>query len=191
VTDNLAQALTDVFGKEPVMFRNDSICNMEILTDNPAEVGMDIIAGCFAVKEKYSLPAIVIDMGTATTVTAMDEKGAILGVSIITGTMRTLFALHTSTGLPVDPSLTPPAKVIGTNTADSIASGIVYGTACMIDGMIRKFEKEMGAECNVYATGGISKVILPLCEKKCEINNRLIPQAMYLYYQKMKNSFAL
>ena len=185
-TYSMYEAMEIAFTHKPVMFENSELTGMTVKTDNPAEVGLDIIAGCMAVKEKGTLPAIVIDMGTATTVTAMDKEGTITGVSILTGVMTTLRALHDKTGLPVDENLTPPENVIGKNTADSIASGIVYGSAYAMDGMVRAFEKEIGEKCHVYATGGISKVIMPLCECDCIINDNLLLEGMYMYYKRAR-----
>ena len=182
-TQGVFMAMDNIFGYEPLLFKNDDIADIKVRIGNPQEVGVDIIAGCLAVKYRYKLPAIVIDMGTATTLTAMDEEGALLGVSILTGVMTTLKALRDSTGLPIDESLTPPPHVIGTKTADSIASGIVYGSAYRMDGMIKGFEKEIGKKCNIYATGGISKVIMPLCECDCNINDDLLLEGLYMYYK--------
>ncbi len=191
-TENLSRAVTTVFGYEPVLFKNDENCGIEIKTDNPHEVGTDIVVGCMAVKEKHTVPAIVIDMGTATTITAMDSTGAIIGVSILLGVLTSLKALHNATGLPIDLSLTAPEKVIGTNTADSIAGGIVYGSAAMMDGMTDAFEKEIGEKCEVYATGRLAKIILPLCRREYHIDNTLLLEGMYMYYKNyMKNSFDL
>lgn len=182
-TQGVFMALENIFGYEPLLFKNDNISDMKVKIGNPQEVGVDIIASCFAVKHSCNLPAIVIDMGTATTITAMDKEGALLGVSILPGVITELKALRDRTGLPIDESLTPPPTVIGTNTADSIASGIVYGSAYCMDGMIRGFEKEIGEKCSVYATGGISKVIMPLCESECTINDDLLLEGLYMYYK--------
>lgn len=185
-TKGVHNALVSILGFAPMLFKNDESCGLTVKTDNPAEVGTDILASCLAVKKKYSLPAVIIDMGTASTVTAMDKDGAVLGVSIITGVITTLKALNSSTGLPVDYELVPPSHAIGTNTADSIASGAVFGSAYIMDGMIKSFEKEMGEKCHIYATGGISKVIMPLCERECEINSELLLEGLYLYYKAKK-----
>ncbi len=189
-TEALSRAITTVSGYEPVIFRNDENRSIEIKTDNPHEVGTDIVVGCMAVKEKHTLPAIVIDMGTATTITAMDKTGAITGVSIIAGVLTTLKALNSTTNLPVDLSLTPPAKAIGTNTPDSIASGIVFGSRAMIDGMVDIFEKEIGGKCNIYATGGLAEPVLPFGRHSYHIDRTLLLEGMYMYYKNyMKNNF--
>ena len=186
-TQGVYEAMEIAFSHKPVLFENNpEITGIEILTDNPDEVGLDIIAGCMTVKEKYSLPAIVVDMGTGTTLTAMDKAGRILGVSIVPGILVALEALIARTGLPADKSLVAPAKVIGTNTADSIASGVVFGNAFMMDGMISAFEKEMGTQCNVYCTGGGSKYVMPLCQHPNIINENLLLEGLYLYYKRIK-----
>lgn len=182
-TQGVFMALRDILGFEPMLFKNDDIAAMGVKIGNPQEVGVDIIAACLAVKKNYSLPAIVIDMGTATTVTAMDADGDLLGVSIIPGVLTALEALRDRTGLPIDESLTPPRHAIGTDTAQSMASGAVLGSVYCIDGMINAFEEEMGVKCNVYATGGIAKVIAPLCKNNCRLNDNLLLEGLYTYYK--------
>ncbi len=186
-TGAMEEAIKELLGFEPLIFTNDEIANMQVKIGNPQEVGVDIVAACLAVKHRYSLPAIVIDMGTATTVTAMDKDGDLLGVSILTGVITSLKALRDSTGLPIDESLTPPAKAIGTTTPESMASGCVLANAYMMDGMISAFEKEMGTECHIYATGGISKMIMPLCRHKSLINDKLLLEGLYIYCKKAEN----
>ena len=186
-TQGVYEAMEIAFSHKPVLFENNSeYTHLGIKTDNPAEVGLDIIAGCMAVKEKYTLPAIVVDMGTGTTLTAMDKDGNILGVSIVPGILIALQALNARTGLPIDESFAPPKKAIGTNTAESIASGVVLGNALMMDGMISAFEKEMGTECNVYCTGGGSKYIMPLCQHPYTLSEKLLLEGLYIYYKNHK-----
>ena len=185
-TRGFFMALSEILGFTPRLFTNDSIRDMTVKVGNPQEVGVDIRAGCLAVKEKYALPAIVIDMGTATSVTAMDADGAILGVSILTGVITSLKALGDRTGLPVDLSLKVPEKAIGTDTPEALASGAVLGSAYMIDGMIDRFRKEMGTDATVYATGGVAKIIFPLCKNPAVINNHLIFDGLYIYHEKIK-----
>ncbi len=186
-TQSVYEAMEIAFSHKPLLFENNrELTGINIKIDDPAQVGPDIIAGCMTVKEKYSLPAIVVDMGTGTTLTAMDADGSILGVSIMTGVVACLQTLNRRTGLPVDLSLTPPAKAIGTNTADSIASGAVLGSVFMMDGMITAFENEMGTQCNVYATGGISKMIMPLCRHENVVDDDMLLDGLYIYYKRAK-----
>ena len=185
-TQGVYEAMEIAFNHKPVLFENNGVAGIDVKIDNPDEIGLDILAGCITVKEKYSLPAIVVDMGTGTTLTAMDKDGSILGVSIVPGILIALQALGTRTGLPIDESFSAPNKAIGTNTKDSIASGVVLGNAFLMDGMITAFEKEMGCECNVYCTGGGSKFIMPLCQHPHILNENLLLEGLYLYYKKVK-----
>ena len=186
-TQGVYEAMEIAFSHKPVMFENNSdVTGLNVKIDNPQEIGLDILAGCMTAKEKYTLPAIVVDMGTGTTLTAMDAEGNILGVSIVPGILIALQALGNRTGLPIDESFTPPAKAIGTNTKDSIASGIVLGNAFLMDGMISAFEKEMGVECGVYCTGGGSKYIMPFCKHTHTLNENLLLEGLYIYYKNYK-----
>lgn len=186
-TQGVYEAMEIAFSHKPVLFENNSdVTGLDIKTDSADEIGLDILAGCMTVKEKYPLPAVVVDMGTGTTLTAMDKNGSILGVSIVPGILIALQALNTRTGMPIDESFTPPAKAIGTNTADSIASGVIFGNAFLMDGLIKAFEKEMCCECNVYCTGGGSKYIMPFCQHPYTLNENLLLEGLYLYYKKAK-----
>ena len=186
-TQGVYEAMEIAFSHKPVLFENNSeFTGLNLKIDSPQEMGLDILAGCMTVKEKYSLPAIVVDMGTGTTLTAMDKDGNILGVSIVPGILISPQALNSRTGLPIDESFTPPKKAIGTNTKDSIASGILLGNAFLMDGMISAFEKEMGTECGVYCTGGGSKYVMPLCQHPHIIDESLLLEGLYLYYKNYK-----
>lgn len=182
-TQGLLLALETLLGVTPYLFKNDEKCALKVKIGNPQEVGTDILAACLAVKHNYTLPAIVIDMGTATTVTAMDKDGDLLGVSILPGVFTCLWALHQRTGLPIDESLAPPPHAIGTNTAQSIASGTVLASAYSLDGMIQAFEQEMHTTANLYATGGVSKFITPLCKREILLEENLLLQGLYSYYK--------
>ena len=115
-TQGVYEAMEIAFNHKPVLFENNDVTGIDVKIDNPDEIGLDILAGCITVKEKYSLPAIVVDMGTGTTLTAMDKDGSILGVSIVPGILIALQALGSRTGLPIDESFSAPklALPIGT-----------------------------------------------------------------------------
>ncbi|MBQ7284125.1 MAG: type III pantothenate kinase, partial [Oscillospiraceae bacterium] len=180
----LAQAMEAVFGMSPVMFKNDETCRINILTEDPNEVGTDIIAACMAAKEKYPMPCVVIDMGTATTVTAMDKDANVLGVSILTGVFISMWALKESTGLPFEENIKAQPKAIGTNTQKSIDSGMILGSAYAVDGLIQAFEEEIGqGRCSAVATGGVSQFILPHCRRDIVLNNNLLLEGLYCYYK--------
>lgn len=181
---NLACAMEQLFGIKPVIFKNDKNCGLAIKTEDPNEVGTDIIAGCMAAKEKYSMPCVVIDMGTATTLTAMDKDANVLGVSILPGVFISMWALRERTGLPFDDDITVVPPAIGTNTQKSVDSGIILGNAYAVDGILQKMEEEIGqGPCSAVATGGASQFIVKHCRRKIELNNNLLLEGLYCYYK--------
>lgn len=182
--DALNGAIKQLFGTEPVIFRNDENCRLNILTEDPYEVGTDIIASCMAAKDMLPMPCIVIDMGTASTVTAMDKDANVLGVSILTGVFISMQALRDSTGLPFEDNIKAQPKAIGTNTQKSIDSGMILGSAYAIDGLIQSFEEEIGqGSCSVIATGGVSQFIIPHCRRNAVVDNNLLIKGLYCYYK--------
>lgn len=142
--------------------------------DNPAELGMDLLAAAIAVCHSRPLPAVIVDMGTATKLTAIGAGGRLLGVAIAPGLYLSLEALISGAsllqGLPLD---APPAA-IGRNSPDSIRSGVVLGAAAMLDGLIDRFAEEMGGLACVVATGGAAPVVLPHCRHKMEMCETLV-----------------
>lgn len=182
--NELAGAMEAVFGHKPFIFKNDETCRLNILTENPYEVGTDIIAGCMAAKSQFPMPCVVIDMGTATTLTAMDKDANVLGVSILTGVFTSMWALKEKTGLPFEEDIKAQPKAIGTNTQKSIDSGLILGSAYAVDGLIRSFEEEIGqGECTIVATGGVSQFIVPHCRTNIIVDNNLLLEGLYCYYK--------
>jgi len=180
----LGGAMEQLFGCKPVIFKNDENCRLNILTEDPYEVGADIIASCMAAKDMLKMPCVVIDMGTASTVTAMDKDANVLGVSIITGVFTSMWALRERTGLPFEENIKAQPKAIGTNTQKSIDSGIILGSAYAIDGLVQAFEEEIGqGECSVIATGGVSQFIIPHCRREILLDNNLLLKGLYCYYK--------
>ena len=180
----LSQAMENLFGCCPVMFSNDETCRLKILTENPYEVGTDIIASCMAAKDMLPMPCVVIDMGTASTITAMDKDANVLGVSILTGVFSSMWALKERTGLPFEENIKAQPKAIGTNTQKSIDSGMILGSAYAIDGLVQAFEEEIGqGACSVIATGGVSQFIIPHCRRDIIVDNNLLLKGLYCYYK--------
>ncbi len=133
---------------------------MPILYSNPNEVGADRIVNAVAAYEKYKSALIIIDFGTATTFDVISEKGEYLGGAICPGVMISSEALfHRASKLPRVEIFKAPGKVIGDDTIESIKSGIIYGNAAMVDGMVARMKTEMGAEAKIIATGGLAPLI--------------------------------
>lgn len=155
-----------------------------IRIDDPKSIGSDLICGVVAAKEKYPLPCIVIDLGTATKIMLLDKSGAMAGGVIIPGVKISLDALSARTAALPQISAEGISRVIGTNTVDSMRSGILNGTAAMLDGMAERFEQELGeGECSVVMTGGYAGLIMPYCRRKAEFDENLLLKGLLKIYR--------
>ena len=152
--------------------------------DNPAQLGSDILVDSVAAAALYPKPIIVADLGTATTMTVINSKNTIIGGAIMAGVKTSLNALTDSTALLQQVSIEAPKKSIGSNTVECMKSGAVLGSACMIDGMIDRFNEELGEECYVVATGGLSEIIARHTKHKILCNPNLLLQGLYILYKK-------
>jgi type III pantothenate kinase len=153
--------------------------------DDPAAVGADRIVNAVAAGHHYGFPAIIVDIGTATTVEAVDGEGSYLGGAILTGLYVALDALIARTAkLPsVDLEEEPPSA-IATNTPDSIRSGFVYGYAGAIDALVRRSREELGEEgVIVVATGGPASVIVRHCREIEEFDPDLTLKGLRVLYE--------
>lgn len=157
---------------------------INIHCDNPASVGADLICACVAAHDLYSSPALIIDMGTATKIMVLDKNGSFIGVSIIPGVNIALRALTSGTAQLPQISLEAPKSVIGKNTADCMRSGVVYGNASMLDGMIDRFNEEMGESLPIYATGGFAPTIIPHCKHNITIDENMVLKGLNILYNK-------
>lgn len=157
---------------------------LNIKIDNPAQLGADLAAAAAGALIEYTMPCIVIDMGTATTISVLDKNGAFLGGAIAAGVNLTLKALAENTSQLPSIRVEAPAHVIGTNTVDCMRSGLVYGTAAMLDGMLDRIEDELGESATVVATGGLSREVIQHCERNIIYNENLLLDGLRAIYEK-------
>ncbi len=148
----------------PFWINPDSVKKlMPILYNNPNEVGADRIVNAVAAYDKYKTSLIIIDFGTATTFDVISKKGEYLGGAIVPGVMISSEALfQKASRLPRVEIFQAPEKVIGKDTIDSIKSGIIYGNAAMVDGMVERMAAEMNDAPRILATGGLAPLIFGL-----------------------------
>ena len=180
----LKQAVEKVTGQTPLMVGPGVKTGLNILTDNPAEVGADLVAVSVAAMNKYALPAIIVDLGTATKVIALDRNGAFLGCSIAPGIEISLNALSSGASQLINIGIRFPDHAIGTNTADSMTSGLIYGSIDMLDGMCDRFAAEIKDPVEtIVVTGGLSSVAEG-CRNKMVEDQDLILEGLKLIYQK-------
>lgn len=134
--------------------------------------------------QEYPLPQIIIDMGTATTFSVIDQHGFYVGGMITAGMAISAEALVRSTSQLSKVDFEKPKKLIGTNTVDCVKSGLLYATACSIDGMAERIEAELGQPCTVIITGGLAGVIKPLCKRGMILDEDLILKGLLHIYHK-------
>lgn len=157
---------------------------LKLAVDNPAQQGSDLVVAAVAAVHDYPVPQILIDMGTATTVSVIDKSGAFIGKMILPGVMVSLDALSSRAAQLPKVSLDPPKKLIGSNTVDSMKSGILYGSAGALDGLIDRIQEELGEPCTLIATGGLARVIVPLCQNRILLDEELLLRGLLLLYEK-------
>ncbi len=159
-----------------------------IKVDNPSELGGDIVANAAAVSSMFGAgakaPCVIIDMGTASTVFAMNGRGEFVGGAIIAGMGMSVDSLHDSTAQIPSVGIVPPIKAIGKNTRDSVRSGIIFGNAFMIDGFIDRFCDEMGVNsAEVFITGDYANAVIPACTHKMQYIPNLTLLGLYCIYK--------
>ena len=184
VTQTVRESVLRTIGREPVIVGAGVKTGLKIQVDNPAALGSDRVADAVAASHEYPLPVITVDMGTATTLSVVDETGTFRGGMIIPGVRVALDSLSSrASQLPVI-SLSPPKTVIGKNTVDCMKSGILYSTAAAIDGVTARIEEELGQRCTVVATGGNAPSVIPLCKREIIHDPMLLLKGLMLIYEK-------
>lgn len=183
VLNSFKTAIVKLTGITPLVVGPGIKTGLNILLDNPALAGGDLIVGAVAALDQYKPPMLIIDMGTATTITAIDEKGNFLGGSIFPGVKISAEALSGKTAQLPAISLDIPPKAIGRNTVDCMRSGLMMGTAAMLDGMISRMEEELGYTTTVVATGGIARFVIPMCRREIIYDKDLLLKGLGLLYE--------
>ncbi len=184
LNSTIKKAIKFAYSVEALVIGPGIKTGINIHCDTPSSVGSDLICSAVAAHSIYGSPVIVIDMDTATKILAVDDNGTFIGVSIVPGVNISLKALIDSTAQLPQISLEAPRSVVGKNTVDSMRSGVLFGNACMIDGMIEKFYIEMGKETQVIATGSTAKNVIPYCNHNIMIDDYLVLKGMNLIYKK-------
>lgn len=157
---------------------------LNIKIENPASLGGDMVCCAVAAIAKYPLPCIVASLGTATAIFAIDKDGACIGGSISPGVQISIEALAQKTAQLPHISLDSPGKLIGANTVDCMKSGSVYGTACMLDGMIGRMKRELGENTSVVACGEVAQFIIDYCEEDIVYDDALVLEGLKIIYGK-------
>ena len=184
ITEAVKSAIKKLTGKDALILSPGVKTGLNILIDNPAQLGADLAAGAVGVVANYPLPAFIIDLGTATKICAVDKNKGFRGCMIAPGVQISLKALTDTSSLLPTISLEPPKKACGTNTVESMQSGVVLGTAAMIDGILDKFADELGEPATIVATGGLSYFLSPVCKREIVYDRHLILKGLKAIYEK-------
>ena len=147
-----------------------------------------MIVDAVAAIREYPAPLIIIDMGTATTMSVVDQAGNYIGGVILPGVRVSLDSLSGKTAQLPFISLEIPSRVIGKNTIDCMRAGIMYGNAATLDGIIDRMEEELGSKTTVIATGGLAKFITPLCRHEIIYDDALLLKGLLILYEKNKKN---
>lgn len=188
VSNSMQTAVRKLTGKAPLVVGPGLKTGLNIAIDNPAQTGADLVVGCVAALREHKAPMIIIDMGTATTMIVLDKNSAMIGGAIIPGVKISMDALTNRTALLPGLQLDQPKKAIGRNTIDCMRSGLMLGSACMIDGMIDRMEEELGYKTTVIATGGIAKFVLPMCRHEIIYDKDLLVKGLAALYRENSRS---
>ena len=186
VLNSMHTAIQKLTCKVPLVVGPGLKTGLNILLENPGQTGADLVVADVAALREHKPPLIIIDMGTATTMSVLDKNGAHIGGCIIPGVKISMDALTDRTALLPGLQLDQPKKAIGRNTIDAMRSGIMMGTACMLDGMVERMEAELGSKTTVIVTGGIAKFIVPMCKTPMIYDKDLIIKGLAALYRDNK-----
>ena len=186
VFNSVRTGVIKVIGKQPMVVGPGLKTGLNIHMDVPSQVGSDRIVIAVAALAEYQAPLILMDLGTATTIEVVEPENHYMGGIIFPGVKLSLDALTSRAAQLPGVSLDKPKRVIGKNTVDSMRSGMLYGTAAMIDGLIERMEEELGHSSTLIATGGMAQFIAPLCKHSIILEKDLLLKGLNIIYKKNK-----
>jgi len=175
------------FHLSPLFIDHTIDTGVPILYQPPSDVGADRIADAVAAIHKYGVPCIVVDFGTATTFNAINDRGEYLGGVITPGITISSDALFERTAKLPRVEIKRPQKVIGSATVEAIQSGLYYGYAGLVDGILKKMIEELGGKAKVVATGGLAPLIVTGSEFIETVDETLTLEGLRLVYERTKS----
>lgn len=186
VFNSVHTGVMKVIGKQPMVVGPGLKTGLNIHVDIPSQVGADRIVAAVAALGEYSAPLVLIDMGTATTIEVVEPENVYMGGVIFPGVMVSLDSLTSHAAQLPGISLDQPKHIIGKNTVDCMRSGMMYGTAAMLDGIIDRIAEELGHTSTIIATGGLAQFITPLCRHDIILEKELLLKGLNIIYKKNK-----
>ena len=180
ITATVRHAAEKIIGKEILEVGPGVKTGLDIKIDNPAQLGPDLVVGAVAGIAEYGCPLAVVDMGTATAITVINEKRQVIGGMIMPGVGVSLDALISRTSQLPKIGFEPPRRIIGSNTVDCMKSGVLYGNAACIDGVLTRIQEELGSPIRAVATGGLARHIIPYCRQEILVDDALLLKGLRL-----------
>ena len=184
VFNSVHTGVMKVIGKQPLVVGPGLKTGLNIHVDIPSQVGSDRIVAAVAALAEYEAPLVLIDMGTATTIEVVEPQNVYMGGVIFPGVMVSLDSLTSRAAQLPGISLDKPKNIIGKNTVDCMRSGMMYGTAAMLDGVIDRIAEELGHTSTIVATGGMAQFIAPLCHREIKLERDLLLKGLNIIYKK-------
>ncbi len=186
INKSVREAIELVIGKKPVEVSVAMNHGVRMHTDNPNQLGNDILVSLVSALKQYKPPLIIFDLGTSSTIAITDKDGILMGAVIMPGIRISQEALTERTSQLPAISFDAPDAVIGTNTIDAMKSGLVFGNASMMDGMIERIEEELGEKATVVVTGGLAECVAKHCKHDVILNDRLMLEGLMELYKMNK-----
>ena len=189
LTGVLDTAVRKVLGVEPLIVKGSM--KLDISLEKfpiPDILGADLIIGAEAAYKLYEPPVAVINMGTATTITVISKEGRFEGGLILPGLKTSIASLSQGTAQLPEIDLSRPGAIITVDTTESMRSGIIYGNAAQLDGLLGRLEQELGESCTVVATGGLSRFVIPYCSHKVIMDDKLLMKGLLMLYNENRAS---
>lgn len=186
ITNIVKLAAEKILKKKAIVLGPGVKTGLNIMMDNPGQLGADQVADAVAGISSYPVPLILIDMGTATTASVVNSKKQYVGGMILPGVGVSLDALTARASQLSGISIDAPRHVIGKNTIECMKSGVLYSNAAALDGIIDRIEEELGEKATVVATGGLAKKIVPHCKREIILDEELLLRGLLIIYEKNK-----
>ncbi len=184
LTEKMRSAVELILGVRPHVLGAGTKTGLRILTDDPTQLGADLVASAVGALAKYDGPMILVSLGAASAFSVIDADGAFVGCAIAPGISLCAEALSKGASLLPEFAASMPKKCIGTNTMESMQSGCIFGSAAMVDGMIGRIERELGVNTLVIVSGRDSERIAKLCEREIVCDDSVLLIGLAKIYEK-------